>query len=310
MNKMLIMNEISRFARALEERAWEASRQRMTVEMLEDLLDSADTDDDGKNAAGRSIGIDSPSDGTREREEIIDPDDVDPYTGRLCQAQRQKISELLGAWEEPPRSLTLENQVASVSAVMQFRRGLAHMDTDQPFGAVFGPAETREACVVCSQNLYGRLLKLDVTVGDDLHFNAIASIAVDPWTGELDQEKANELIRIFRPERNGGMSLLDFVTSIDSVYKEVRMLSKRSLVLIESGLLIRFMMLTAPSLAIRLGATIAGNTKIDRGLESIFNVIFNVILLTMLLWFFNIDPLALFISLSTLIVAFAFVIGR
>ncbi len=58
------------------------------------------------------------------------------------------------------------------------------------------------------------------------------------------------------------------------------------------------------------GATIAANTKIDRGLEAIFNVTFNVILLFIILWFFNVDPFELFVTLSTIIVAFAFMIGR
>ena len=58
------------------------------------------------------------------------------------------------------------------------------------------------------------------------------------------------------------------------------------------------------------GATIAANTKIDRGVETIINVTFNVILFFIVLWFFNVDPFQLFMSLSTVIVAFAFMIGR
>jgi hypothetical protein len=224
MNKMLIMNELSRFARNVLERSWQASRHRMTIEMLEELFDSTDSEDDLDIDSPRRIGRDQS--GAIRSEKIIDPSDVDPFTGRLNREQRQKITELLGAWEEPPRPSTFEDQVASVSAVMQFRRGLAHMDTDQPFGAAFGTADTREACVLCSQYLYENLLLLDATAGGDLHFNAIASVAVDPWSHALDQEKAKELIRIFRPERNGAISLVNFVSSIDAVYKELRLLSK------------------------------------------------------------------------------------
>lgn len=222
MNKMLIMNELSRSARNVAEKF--ASRQQMTTDMLEELFDSTESEDGlERNSPGRS-GRDHSGDEKSQR--IIDPDDIDPYTGRLNREQRQRITELLGDWEEPPRTYTFEDPVASVSAVMQFRRGLAHMDTDQPFGAAFGIADTREACVLCSQYLYENLLLLDATSGDDLHFNAIAAVAIDPWSHQLDQEKAKDLIRIFRPERNGAISLIDFVSSVDSVYKELRLLSK------------------------------------------------------------------------------------
>jgi hypothetical protein len=224
MNKMLIMNELARFARKIAEQSWPASRQQMTIELLEELFDSAESEDDVDCDSPRRRGRDHSGAGMSEK--IIDPNDVDPYTGRLNREQQQKIAVLLGAWEEPPRTSTFEEQVASVSAVMQFRRGLAHMDTDLPFGTAFGTADTREACVLCSQNLYEHLLLFDGTKGGDLHFNAIAAIALDPRNDYLDQEKARDLIRIFRPERNGEISMINFVSSIDTVYKELRLLSK------------------------------------------------------------------------------------
>jgi hypothetical protein len=81
---------------------------------------------------------------------------------------------------------------------MQFKRALAHMDTDFPFGGAFGVSDTREACVQCSQKLYDRLLLQENGVSGMLHFNAIALIAMDR-NGNLDTEKTKDLIRIFRP---------------------------------------------------------------------------------------------------------------
>ena len=117
----------------------------------------------------------------------------------------------------------LVQEVASVGAVMQFRRALAHMDTDTPFGGPFGFCDTREACVACSQALYDRLMMQGSFVNGQLHFNVIAFLATDK-DGELDQEKTEQLIQMFRPDRNGGISLLEFVRSVDKVYKELRLL--------------------------------------------------------------------------------------
>jgi hypothetical protein len=154
------------------------------------------------------------------------------------------------------------------------------MDTDFPFGGGFGSADTRTACIKCSQNLYDRLLLQDSGVAGQLHFNVIAVIAADRY-GDLDTEKTKELIRLFRPDRDGTISMVDFVRSIDNVYKELRLLR----------------------------ATIAGSTKIDKALESIFNYAFYVLMACVILWVMDIDPLALFLSLSSIVLAFAFMIG-
>ena len=118
---------------------------------------------------------------------------------------------------------------------MQFRRALAHMDTDTPFGGPFGFCDTREACVACSQALYDRLMMQGSFINGELHFNVIAYLATDK-DGELNQEKTEKLIQLFRPDRDGGITLLEFVRSIDKVYKELRLLR----------------------------ATIAGSAKIDK----------------------------------------------
>jgi hypothetical protein len=34
---------------------------------------------------------------------VIDPEDVDPFTGGLSEVQKTRIVDLLGQWEEPDR---------------------------------------------------------------------------------------------------------------------------------------------------------------------------------------------------------------
>jgi hypothetical protein len=154
------------------------------------------------------------------------------------------------------------------------------MDTDTPFGVPFGICDTREACVACSQALYDRLMMQGSYVNGQLHFNVIAYLATGK-DGELDQQKTEELIQLFRPDRDGAISLLEFVRSVDKVYKELRLLR----------------------------ATIAGSGKIDKAAESIFNIVFYAGVVVVILYTVGIDPFAIFLSLSSIVLAFSFMIG-
>ncbi|KAG7350307.1 mechanosensitive ion channel [Nitzschia inconspicua] len=293
MNKMLQLNELARLGRLLEEQNTFSGGKTCSSVLLNQVADerlreliqisNQHSDDDNLSISRRKSFRSSQEDNKSadDMERVIDPTDIDPYTGSLTSLQKQRICELLGQWEEPSRqNPSIADEVASVGAVMQFKRALAHMDTDFPFGGAFGVADTREACVQCSQKLYDRLMLQESGLRGMLHFNTIALIAMDR-SGNLDAEKTKELIRIFRPDRDGEISLVDFVRSVDNVYKELRLLR----------------------------ATVAGSTKIDRALESIFNYAFYVLLVCIILWVLNIDPFALFVSVSSIILAFAFMIG-
>jgi hypothetical protein len=250
MNKMLMLNELARFGRALEDQNLYSSRKnygrssQLADERLSELLDLAQADDDDLTfSRGKSMrsGSDNERSEVDEMDKVIDETDRDPYTGGLSTRQKQRICDLLGQWEEPQRhSNSVADEVASVGAVMQFKRALAHMDTDFPFGGGFGVADTREACIQCSQQLYDRLLLRENGITGMLHFNTVALIAMDR-NSNLDSEKTKDLIRMFRPDRDGTISMVDFVKAVDNVYKELRLLR----------------------------ATVAGSTKIDRALESI-----------------------------------------
>lgn len=116
---------------------------------------------------------------------------------------------------------------------------------------------------------------------EDLPFDTIALLALSE-DGELDQDKAKELVRLLRPDRRGRLSMLDFVKSVDAVYKEFRLLE----------------------------ASIENSSQIDRSFEQIFNVVFYAVVTTVVLSQLGFDPLALFLSLSSVILAFAFMIGN
>lgn len=157
---------------------------------------------------------------------------------------------------------------------------IASMDTPYPFSGSFGPADTRENCIISAQSVYERLLLKNQTINGKLHFDTLAVLALQHG-GELDPDRAKELIRTFRPDRDGGISMVDFVRSVDAIYKELRMLR----------------------------ATVAASSKIDKALESIMNIVFYVTVGCIILAAYGFDPLALFLSLSSIILAFAFMIG-
>lgn len=145
---------------------------------------------------------------------------------------------------------------------------LAYMDEDYPFSVSFGPADTREACVESAQNLYSRLMLLtpDEPV---LQFDTLAVLAKEK-DGEINVDGMKDLIRLFRPDRNGDLTCLDFVKSCDQVYKEMRMLR----------------------------ASIANSGQVDHAFEILVNIMFYLIVGIIILVVLDLDPLALFVSVS------------
>ena len=97
------------------------------------------------------------------------------------------------------------------------------MDLSYPFSTAFGLANNRENCVRSAKEIY-RLLLRSNTEDDTLNFETRSVIARDPVTQDIDNTKVKELVRIFRPERDGTLDLIGFIRSIDRVYKDMRLL--------------------------------------------------------------------------------------
>lgn len=167
----------------------------------------------------------------------------------------------------------------TISAVLRFRNALNLINKDNSFSLAFGPTHSREACIESSQNVYSRLLQVNPQ-DEHVHFETLALTAIDT-DGNIDEDKARELVKVFRPRRDGILTMLDFIKSVDSVYKELRLLD----------------------------ASIENSSQIDRAFENLINVIFYAIILTVILHFLGFNPLAFFLSLTSVVLAFAFMIG-
>jgi hypothetical protein len=99
-----------------------------------------------------------------------------------------------------------------MTSILQMRRALAYIDHDYPFSLAFGPARKRDQCIASAQTVYENLL--DPSSGT-LTFKTLSAVAVDEEDGKADRAKIKSLIKLFRPERNGDISKLDFVKSVD-----------------------------------------------------------------------------------------------
>ncbi len=89
------------------------------------------------------------------------------------------------------------------------------------------------------------------------------------------------MVRLFRPDKFDEVSLLAFVQSCDGVYKKLRYLR----------------------------ASVGNSTLIDYVLENIFNAFFYFFLALAIMSVLELNPWTLLVSLSTILVSFAFAVG-
>ncbi|CAJ1957654.1 unnamed protein product [Cylindrotheca closterium] len=258
MDKMLLVSQVAKLASRMEKQkillqrrntAQGASGQfaKSGMAAYQDMLDQ----DDGSSTKNNALG--------------------------LAESEKFKLAQMLDRWEEPERRSTAHKK-ASIAAVLRFRNALALIHNDYPFSLAFGLADKRNTCVESAQNVFNHLLSEDET---DVEFETIAASLAVREGHLLSPERVKSLIRVFRPNRDGKLSLLDFVKSVDAVYKEFRLLQ----------------------------ASIENSAQIDRAFEAIFNAIFYVIVVVIIMSQLGLDPMALFLSLSSVLLAFAFVIG-
>lgn len=273
MTKILLVSEVASLGRAFERyvnthreqerRSISAANYGLDSGRLGGMITSMPNDPSGRNLDNAAEDIDM--EGARY---VIDPEDRHPMTGQLSMVQKERILTLLGAWAEPTLAEKKTDVLPTVNEILQFRRALEYLHTSYPFSGSFGLADRRESTIESSQEVYDRLLLRSIDP-NTLHFDVIALLGVGR-DGELDSEKLKQLIKLFRPDRDGTMRCVDFVKAIDEVYKELRLLR----------------------------ASVANSSKIDRAFERIFNFVFYAIVCCLILSQLGYDPLALFLSIS------------
>lgn len=130
-----------------------------------------------------------------------------------------------------------------------------------------------------SQAVYDRLM-LQTPDEEVLSFELISSVALNT-EGTVDHAKMKRLVRLFRPDRSGKLTCLDFVKSIDSIYKSFRILR----------------------------ASIANSSQIDEAFERLFNTVYYFLLAMVLLMIVGLNPWPFIASLTGILISFAFCFG-
>lgn len=249
-----------------------------------------------KKADGDDETNDSDDDNIVQRDGIKLPKQellVDPSRRRgnssfsMSDSQKTKIDQLLGEWEEPDlQSAKVENP--TLGSIVQFRASLGVLDSSFPFSQSFGVAENRLQVIECAQRVYCDLLemqgnKIQSTFSDSplLKFHTIALVAKNSRDGTFDKKKIRSLVKVFRPQRDGDISLVDFCKSVDSVYKEMRLLR----------------------------ANIANEGKMNAGSEHFLNLAFYFVLAWIGLAVIGVNPGALFGLCLSFLISISFMVG-
>eukprot|EP00804_Cyclotella_cryptica_P022597 CCRYP_009462-RA/>CCRYP_009462-RA protein AED:0.07 eAED:0.07 QI:588/1/1/1/1/0.91/12/1091/1323 len=197
---------------------------------------------------------------------------------KLQSSKQLEIMSLLEEWEEP--NLQFESaSKTKIKDILQFRQAISLMDDDYCFTPAFGPTSTRAICVDSSEALFNRLVENDPNA-NLLPFETIAQLAYDS-KGELMRPKVKALIKLFRPDRQGWMTKIDFLNSIDSVYKDLRLFR----------------------------ASLENSSQVDDSLESIINVLFYVILFLIVLLILGFQVWESLLSFTTFFFGFSFMFG-
>lgn len=229
------------------------------------------------------------------------------HLGSFADGSTNKITEMLGEWEDIELA-GKRKEIPSLSAIVQFGSSLGVLNSDHPFGQYFGYCPTRYDSVECSQRMYANLLKVQNRVpsikevitspkssssssssSDEsttdaalttLKFHTIALIAIDE-TGELDTDQVKQLMKLYRPTRDGDISLIDFCKSVDSVYKEIR----------------------------KLRASVANEVVMNAAAEKLIDFIFYTAIFILALVAVGVDVVVLFGGMAALIISFSFCVG-
>jgi hypothetical protein len=188
-----------------------------------------------------------------------------------------ELKQLVGEWEEP--DYKCPKSTASIKDILQFRQAVSMMDDTYPFTPAFGPAKTRVMCVESSERLYDTLMK-NTPNEKLLPFETLSRIAYDS-KGQLMRDKTKALIKLFRPNRQGFLTKLEFVSSVDEVYRELRLFR----------------------------ASLANSSSIDDVFELIINIIFYIISFFLVLLIVGFEVWEPILSFSAFFFSFSFMFG-
>jgi hypothetical protein len=166
-----------------------------------------------------------------------------------------------------------------VNDILKFRKALTYMDLEHPFGEAFGRASTRDELIDSAQALYHRLLRLSPG-SYNLPYSVLAVLSENE-DSTIDRHLKKSIENLFRADGDGEIPILSFIQCCDRVYRKLRFFR----------------------------ASVGNASVIDKVLESILNGLYAFGLTVVIMSLLNFNPWPLLVSVSTLLVSFAFAIG-
>jgi small-conductance mechanosensitive channel len=208
---------------------------------------------------------------------------TDNFSGTTSELKRTKsgsirIKNLLDRWDEP-KDMSNKASEASIHDILKFRRALTLLNLETPFGDAYGPASNRNESIQSSANVFRRLLRLSPGT-TNLSYDVLKVLAEDD-DGIEDPVKQKSLRQLFRPDARNELTRLAFIQSCDTVYKKLRYFR----------------------------ASVGNASVIDNVLLGIIDIVFGFILTLTVLTMVKLNPWPLLVSMSTLLVTFAFAVG-
>jgi hypothetical protein len=206
----------------------------------------------------------------------------DGSSSNISKTGLSSILDSIEGWEEIELTTKKNENELSLSALVQYGCSIKILDSFYPFSYAFGYCFDRCSVLQNSQRLYSELT-IESSDNTPLHFRTLALASMDKG-GELDEQELKDLIHVFRPNRDGTISMIDFCKSIDTVYKEIR----------------------------KLRASIANESRMNVGAEMVISCIFYLILVLGALLVVCGDSeevITVFAGLFTFTIPFAFCFG-
>ena len=210
-----------------------------------------------------------------------------PRELRRSESGRLKVKDRLDPWEVPDDKGD-KAAVINIHDILKFRRALTHLDEDCMFGEAFGLTNTRDQCIASSHSVYYRLLKLAPTADEDsdkppdvLPFDVLALLCLEDDGVTENLSKKRKLRKLFTPDASGGLPLLAFIQAVDKSYKQL----------------------------VFLRASLKNSYLLDGVLERLANGSFYFLLVLFLLNVMEMNPWALMVSFTSILVSISFALG-
>mmetsp|Transcript_30750 Transcript_30750/g.46623 ORF Transcript_30750/g.46623 Transcript_30750/m.46623 type:complete len:893 (-) Transcript_30750:42-2720(-) len=167
----------------------------------------------------------------------------------------------------------------SVADILKFHKAEALMrDDNNPLCRALENVSGRTVIMKRSQAIYRRLVK--VTKSDPLHYDIIQCLAINR-DNTIDEGKEAAMRSLFRPDFNDQLTLLQFVQAFDNVYKASRVYD----------------------------AAVSNSSVMNEVLASVVDRIVWFFLILVILLILQYNPYPLLMSMSSLLVSFAFAMG-